>query len=299
KYKYNGKELQDESIGGFQLNWYDMEARNYMPDIGRWGSIDELAESFFNFSPYDFSNNNPVFFSDPSGLAPENPNTNYLASTVVNSRGKVLDYKNDGDTNIYLADDNWKVGSSRTGLPIIGHEKAGATYYPGQQININFLTGVGEVSRIANGAATPIGGAFDILGFWDMLSQTTEGDSDLLALLFIMRGKGVNSTNIGINNSHHLVPKAVFKALKRDLKALMKLGSKKNLINLTTPFHGNHPQYSAYVKNVLTELKNAGSLSKASIEVLQNDLRSIISNAAKEYDKTGKNLNEYFRQLNK
>ncbi|WP_281925906.1 hypothetical protein, partial [Flavobacterium collinsii] len=187
--------------------------------------------------PYNFSNNNPIFFSDPSGLAPES--SNYHASTVVNRTGKVLDYKNDGDKNIYLADDNWLVGSSRAGLPVIGHEKAGATYYPGQQIMINFLTGVGEVTRMANGAATPIGGAFDVFGFWDMLSQTTDGDSDLLALLLIMRGKGIKSTTIGINNSHHLVPKAVFKALKKDLKALMKLGSKKNLIDLTTPFHGN------------------------------------------------------------
>ncbi|WP_308446809.1 RHS repeat-associated core domain-containing protein, partial [Flavobacterium collinsii] len=71
---------------------YDMEARNYMPDVGRWGSIDELTESFFNFSPYNFSNNNPIFFSDPSGLAPES--SNYHASTVVNRTGKVLDYKN-------------------------------------------------------------------------------------------------------------------------------------------------------------------------------------------------------------
>ncbi|WP_281921899.1 AHH domain-containing protein, partial [Flavobacterium collinsii] len=102
-----------------------------------------------------------------------------------------------------------------------------------------------------------------------------------------------------INNSHHLVPKAVFKALKKDLKALMKLGSKKNLIDLTTPFHGNHPQYSIYVRNALDKLRSAGSLSKASIEALQGDLRAIINKASKEYDKTGKNLNEYFREFNK
>ena len=40
KYKYNGKELQDE-LG---LNMYDYGWRNYMPDIGRWGNINPLAE---------------------------------------------------------------------------------------------------------------------------------------------------------------------------------------------------------------------------------------------------------------
>lgn len=95
------------------------------------------------------------------------------------------------------------------------------------------------------------------------------------------------------------MPKAVFKQLKKDLQALMKLGSKKNLMDLTTPFHGNHPQFNKFVNRKILELKEAGSLTKASIESLQSNLRAMINRAASEYDKTGKNLNEYFRQFNK
>lgn len=63
-YKYNGKELQESGM-------YDYGARFYMPDIGRWGTIDDLSELQFPNSPYSYAYNNPIFFNDPTGMIGE------------------------------------------------------------------------------------------------------------------------------------------------------------------------------------------------------------------------------------
>jgi len=65
-FKYNNKELSTE----FGLNWYDYQARQYDPAIGRWNSIDPMAEKYNNWSPYNYVYNNPVSFTDPDGMSP-------------------------------------------------------------------------------------------------------------------------------------------------------------------------------------------------------------------------------------
>ncbi len=61
KFKYNGKELNDE----LDLNLYDYGARFYDPALGRWHSPDPLSQFH---SPYNYAGNNPINMIDPSGM---------------------------------------------------------------------------------------------------------------------------------------------------------------------------------------------------------------------------------------
>jgi len=62
-YKYNGKEL-DQMHG---LNLYDYSARYYESAVGRFTSMDPLAEKYYSISPYVYVANNPLKYIDPNG----------------------------------------------------------------------------------------------------------------------------------------------------------------------------------------------------------------------------------------
>ena len=62
-YKYNGKEFERKN----GLNWMDYGARMYDAALGRFTTMDPLAEKYYGVSPYVYCGNNPINRIDPDG----------------------------------------------------------------------------------------------------------------------------------------------------------------------------------------------------------------------------------------
>ncbi|MFC2094553.1 RHS repeat domain-containing protein, partial [Bacteroidota bacterium] len=64
KYKFTGKE---RDAGTTEYDYFG--ARFYDSELGRWLSVDPLADMYPGWSPYNYTLNNPLFFIDPTGMS--------------------------------------------------------------------------------------------------------------------------------------------------------------------------------------------------------------------------------------
>ncbi|WPO84289.1 DUF6443 domain-containing protein [Chryseobacterium sp. JJR-5R] len=92
QYKYNGVELQKES-GMYAMDW-----RSYMPELGRFSAMDMLSESYNDSTPYHFALNNPVFYSDPTGMY-TSTHGGYLFTDTAEIAGLQQYFGNGGSVN--------------------------------------------------------------------------------------------------------------------------------------------------------------------------------------------------------
>lgn len=103
-YKYNGKELDRT----FELNLYDYGARHYDAAIGRWGTMDPMAEKYYSISPYAYVANNPVNNIDLRGDSITTVVTSIVNASAVNT---TYYYGQDANGNFGFIDSNGQIYS--------------------------------------------------------------------------------------------------------------------------------------------------------------------------------------------
>ena len=93
QYKFNGKEL-DSTTG-----MYYYGARYYEPRFSIFVSVDPLVDQ--TMEPYLYVGNNPIMFTDPTGMSKDGIDTKYKRSD-----GRTLLNTKDGSNDVIIVPDN-------------------------------------------------------------------------------------------------------------------------------------------------------------------------------------------------
>jgi RHS repeat-associated protein len=92
RYLYNGKELEDYTLGTSYLGTLDYSARHYDPRIARWTVPDPMAEKYYGVNAYGYCAGDPVNLVDLMG--------NDIWE--VNKQGEVITRKHDTNQDAFF-----------------------------------------------------------------------------------------------------------------------------------------------------------------------------------------------------
>src|SRR5690554_6494590 len=100
---------KQQIVGKVEQDTTDIYRQPLFDTAGRWLSPDPLAEEFPEWSPYNFTYNNPMRYIDPTGLAPED-------IFQVDQKGKITQIEAEGEDVLVVVDKKGNEISERVNI---------------------------------------------------------------------------------------------------------------------------------------------------------------------------------------
>ncbi|MEW4923131.1 RHS repeat-associated core domain-containing protein [Algibacter sp. 2305UL17-15] len=311
RYGFQGQEKDDEVKGeGNSLNF---KFRMHDPRVGRFFAVDPLAAEYPHNSPYAFSENKVIQFVELEGLeigmshiyATVSPKAYQATASAVSV--ETMHYALDGiglvpvfgepadvvNGVIYSFEGRkWEAGLSfASAIPLIGY---GATSIKaGNYVNkaakaakvtLNLAERTALYEKLRPTASKALGLALEGAG---VLKRAGDQAHHIISLNFIKNNKYIGDL---VENGWDINKKINGKWLSSAPESIWRKG-----------FHGNAPAYDKYLQNQINNFieKNGGEgLEKFIEKELIPKADKMLDKMYEAYKKTGKNMNDQFKELN-
>ena len=195
KFQFGGKEKQEE----FGLNWNDHGARYYDPQLGRWHATDPLADMALDWSPYRAFYNNPISYTDETGLLEDEcPTCPPPGSSNVGDT-----HEWGGSTFVYTSASGWT--TTLSGVTVTGNNSSSQAFIEGPVFTVGSATAtetaVVTEAAAAGSAATALAASAGIASL-----ATLQGDSSpdyhYIHLGYIENYGSLGHSIVGLEVSH-------------------------------------------------------------------------------------------------
>ncbi|MDO4197230.1 MAG: RHS repeat-associated core domain-containing protein, partial [Prevotellaceae bacterium] len=191
RWRFAGKEIQPLGSTG----WIDFGARQYDSFLGRWTTVDPLAEKYPGISPYLYCAGNPVNYVDPDGNSLSTHTDKYGVVQRVIDDGDLGVYRHDGDAEQTISELDSSYSSDYTSG---GGELMGKSLHALSFVDMNKYHSTGVVESL------PIKIDFESNELTDMVTRELEKDYSVMNYQRLAAPGGALDSKSKINNGSKL-----------------------------------------------------------------------------------------------